>query len=649
MVFYNLHSGIIKNYNYLWLIRDNKTTMNIIFRYFRKAEEYSAYIFLMLIAIIPTSEAVVRIFFKTGIPDSSNYFQHMVLWITFIGGMITSRERKHLSLAAGVDLMGDSLKKWFKTVSSFLSATICIAFAWNALSLVLIGFDPAKKIGIFPIQVATIIMPVGYTIMALRFVISLPAGRIQKMIAGAGILFGTFLSLSQIGNIIGSFSSSTMDAFQPVITASGGIINALTFPLIITLLIFAFLDTPIFIVLGGLAYLLFVRSGGSLEIIPNEAYTMLTDQSIPTIPLFALAGFILSESKAGERLIRLFRAFFGWLPGGMVIAVVLVCAFFTTFTGASGVTILALGGILSYLLINSGKFSENFTYGILIVSGSIGLLFPPSLPIILYGVVSQVSIKKLFLAGIIPGFFMVVALSLMGVFVAVRGKLQRHPFVLKEALSSIREGVWEILLPILICVCYFGGFATHVETAALTVLYCLFITIVVHRDYKIKDIGKVMLNCIPIIGGILIILAHARGLSYYIVDAEIPMQLTAWFSSHIHSKYYFLLMLNVGLLIVGFFMDIYSAIMVVVPLIIPLGNLFGINPVHLGIIFLANLELGFSHPPIGLNLFMASYRFKQPLTRIYWQVLPFLFVLLFTVLVITYVPQMSTLLIDLVE
>ena len=288
-------------------------------RVIRFFEDYSTYIFLFLLAIIPTSEAVVRIFFKTGIPDSSNYLQHMVLWITFIGGMITSRERKHLSLAAGVELMKDSVKIWFKTISSFISATICIAFAWNALSLVLIGFDSAKKIGFFPIQLATIVMPIGYTIIAVRFITTLPAGRIQKLIAGTGILFGTFLSLMQVSNIIGSFSPSMMEAFQPAVTSTVGIIQAISLPLIIILVIFAFLDTPIFIVLGGLAYLFFIRSNGSLEIIPSEAYTMLTDQSIPTIPLFALAGFILSESKAGERLIRLFRAFFSWLPGGMVI------------------------------------------------------------------------------------------------------------------------------------------------------------------------------------------------------------------------------------------------------------------------------------------------------------------------------------------
>ena len=620
-----------------------------IIRVFRKMEDYSSYLLLILIAIIPTSEAVVRVLFKTGIPDSSNYFQHMVLWVTFLGGMITSRERKHLSLAAGVDLIKDPYKTWIRTGSSFFSAAICVAFAWNALSLVLIGFDPTKRIGFLPIQLATVIMPIGYGIMAFRFVATLPAGRLLKIIAGMGIVFGTFMSLPQIGTILGSVSSSLLEAYQPVVAATMAVMRVLSIPLIIALLVFAFLDTPIFIVLGGIAYLFFIRSSGSLEIIPSEAYTMLTDQSIPTIPLFALAGFILSESKAGERLINLFRAFFGWLPGGMVIAVVLVCAFFTTFTGASGVTILALGGILSYLLINSGKYSENFTYGLLIVSGSIGLLFPPSLPIILYGVVSHVSIKKLFLAGIIPGFFMVVALSIMGVIVAVRGKLERHPFVIREAIAAVREGIWELMLPVLIFVLYFTGLATHVETAAITVLYALFITVVVHRDYHIRELGKVMLTCIPIIGGILMILAHARGLSYYIVDAEFPMKLTAWFSANIHSKYFFLLMLNVGLLIVGFFMDIYSAIMVVVPLIIPLGALFGIDPVHMGIIFLANLELGFSHPPIGLNLFMASYRFKQPLTRIYWQVLPFLFVLLFTVLVITYVPHMSTILSDLIE
>lgn len=623
--------------------------MESISRVIKTIEDYSSYFFLLLLAIIPTSEAVVRIFFKTGIPDSSMYLQHMVLWITFIGAMITSRERKHLALAAGVNLMRDSVKKWVRTVSAFLSATICVAFAWNALSLVLIGFDPSRSVGFFPIQAATAIIPIGYVIMTVRFISTLPAGWPQKLIASAGVLLGTFLSLSQIGTVIGTFSGALLEAYQPVVAATAGAVGSLTYPLIIALLVFAFLDTPIFIVMGGLAYLFFVRSGGSLEIIPSEAYTMLTDQAIPTIPLFALAGFILSESKAGERLIRFFRAFFGWLPGGMVIAVVLVCAFFTTFTGASGVTILALGGILSYLLINSGKYSENFTYGLLIVSGSIGLLFPPSLPLILYGVVSQVSIKKLFLAGIIPGTFMVIALTAMGVIAAVRGKLERHPFVLMEALSSAREAVWELMLPVLVVGCFFSGLATHVETAALTVLYSLLITIVVHRDYKLRELGRVVINCVPIIGGILIILAHARGLSYYIVDAEFPMQLTSWFSAHIHSKYFFLLMLNVGLLIVGFFMDIFSAIMVVVPLILPLGALFGIDPVHMGIIFLANMELGFSHPPIGLNLFMASYSFKEPLTRIYWQVLPFLFVLLFTVLVITYVPQMSTLLINLVE
>ena len=420
-------------------------------------------------------------------------------------------------------------------------------------------------------------------------------------------------------------------------------------PIIIILIITAFLGMPIFVVLGGIAYTLFVRSGGSLEVITNEAYTMLIGHSIPAIPLFTMAGFILSESKSGERLVHLFRSWFGWLPGGMAIMAVLVCSFFTTFTGASGVTILALGGLLSFVLIQSSRYTEDFTHGLLTASGSIGLLFPPSLPIILYGVVAQISIKKMFLGGILPGISMVVILSFVGVFTAMRNKVERVPFHFKEAYLALRESIWEILLPVIIIVGFFGGITTIVETGGVAVLYSLLIAMVIHKDIRIKELPSVMLKCVPIIGGVLIILAMSRGLSYYIVDAEIPMALTDWVKVHIHSKVLFLILLNVALLITGCLMDIFSAIMVVVPLIIPLGNLFGIHPVHLGIIFLANLELGYLTPPVGLNLFLASYRFDKKLSRIYRNVIPFFIVLLISVLLITYVPWLSTGLLDIVS
>ncbi len=613
-----------------------------------RAENYIAFATLILLALIPVLEVIARKLLKTGIPNSSDYLQHLVLWLTFIGGMITSRERKHLSLAAGVAAIKEPVRKWILAVTGAVSTAICSAFAWSSLSMVLIGFDPAKQIGLFPIRLVTAIMPIGYAVMCVRFVTTAPTHRAGKIIIALGILVGTFFSFPQIGNIIVSFFPDAAATTDIIAQTSHSLVATLSLPIIILLIAAAFFDTPVFIVLGGLAYLFFIRSGGQLEVIPNEAYTMLISSPLPAIPLFAFAGLILSESKAGERLIELFKALLGWLPGGMAIVVVMVCAFFTTFTGASGVTILALGGLLYVILTQSGGYKENFTTGLLTASGSIGLLFPPSLPVILYGVVAQISIKQMYAGGIIPGVFMIVALSIMGIIAAVRGKIPRVPFHGRGALTAIRKSIWELLLPVMIFAGFFSGLTTLVEIGAITVVYSLFITMVAHRDLRIRDLPGVMLKCLPIIGGILVILALAKGLSYYIVDAEIPQNLAQWIQAHIHSKIVFLILLNIALLITGCFLDIYSAILVVVPLIIPLGEIFQIHPVHLGIIFLANLELGYLTPPVGLNLYLSSYLFNKPLVNIYRYVLPFLLLLLVTVIVITYVPWMSTALIDLV-
>ncbi|MBI9100272.1 MAG: TRAP transporter large permease subunit, partial [Spirochaetaceae bacterium] len=352
--------------------------------------------------------------------------------------------------------------------------------------------------------------------------------------------------------------------------------------------------------------------------------------------------FILSESNSGKRLVGLFKSWFGWLPGGLSVMAVLVCAFFTTFTGASGVTILALGGLLSYVLMESGGYSKKFTTGLLTSSGSIGLLFPPSLPIILYGVMAQISIRDMFIGGLIPGAIMVLALSLMGVRHALISKIKPIPFNLKDALFSIKDAIGEIMLPVIILLGYFGGITTIVETSAIAVLYSIILVVFIHKDLKIRELGSVLLKCMPIIGGVLVILAMAKGLSYFIVDAEVPMRLTAMVQAHISSKYIFLILLNILLLITGCLMDIFSAILVVGPLILPLGQLYGIDPVHLGIIFLANLELGYLTPPVGLNLFLASYRFETPLTKVYKMIIPFFVLLVLMVLLITYVPWFST-------
>jgi tripartite ATP-independent transporter DctM subunit len=319
----------------------------------------------------------------------------------------------------------------------------------------------------------------------------------------------------------------------------------------------------------------------------------------------------------------------------------MVSTFFTTFTGASGVTILALGALLSYVLIKSGNYSERFSTGLITASGSIGLLFPPSLAIIIYGSVAQINIYHLFLGGILPGLFMVVVMSLVGVIISLRRKETRPAFNLKEAFAEIKTSIWEILLPVLVIVTYFTGLTSLVETGALAVVYTLLIETVVHRELGLKDLRRVALKSLPIIGGVLIILAVARGLSYFIIDVQLPVRLTEWVHRYIDSRFVFLILINLALLITGCFMDIFSAIMVVAPLVIPLADSFGIHPVHMGIIFIANLELGFITPPVGINLFLSSYRFEKPLTKIYKYVLPFFLIQLVLVLFITYVPGLS--------
>jgi C4-dicarboxylate transporter DctM subunit len=295
-----------------------------------------------------------------------------------------------------------------------------------------------------------------------------------------------------------------------------------------------------------------------------------------------------------------------------------------------------------YVLVQSGSYDSHFANGLITGSGSIGLLFPPSLPIILYGVTAQINIMHMFVAGIVPGVLMVLTLCLFGVVTAVTRKVQRVPFQIREAALAAKGALWEILLPVLILLGYFMGITTLVETGAVAVLYAIVVEVFIHRDLSLRDLPRVMLKCVPIVGGVLIILAAAKGLSYFIVDAEVPTTLGAWVQQNISSRFLFLILLNLALLVTGCLMDIFSAILVVVPLIIPMGAAFGIDPVHLGIIFLANLGVGYLTPPVGLNLFLAAYRFNEPLSRIYRDVIPFFLALLGVVLLITYVPSLST-------
>jgi tripartite ATP-independent transporter DctM subunit len=419
--------------------------------------------------------------------------------------------------------------------------------------------------------------------------------------------------------------------------------NQSVLPWFLLVIIAGIVGAPIFALLGGFALFASLTRGNPPVVLPMMAYQELTTSTgIAAIPLFTLAGFLLAEGRSSERLLRVFRAWVGWAPGGTAVAAATLCAFFTLFTGGSGVTILVLGGLLLPALTGNG-YRERFSIGLLTASGSLGLLFPLSLPLMLYGIVSQkASIEDLFIGGLLPGILMLGLLATLGVREGLVTHAERRPFRVKEALAALSEANWELFLPVFVVGAFIGGIATLVESAPLAALYTLIVQRYIHRDLPTwKDVLRVAADCVALVGGVLLILAVAAGLTDYLVYAEIPTKLVAWTQAHIHSRLVFMLGLNVFLLLVGTLMDIFSAIVVVVPLILPLAEVYRIDYVHLGIIFVANLELGFLHPPLGLNLLLASVRFRKPVLEVTLATLPMLAILAVGVLLITYVPWLT--------
>jgi tripartite ATP-independent transporter DctM subunit len=413
-------------------------------------------------------------------------------------------------------------------------------------------------------------------------------------------------------------------------------------PGLVAVMAAAFVGGPIFAILGGAAVLLFMSDGVTPATVLIETYSLSVSPTLPAIPLFTLAGFLLAEGHASARLLRVFRAWFGWIPGGTAVVCAVLCTFFTAFTGGSGVTILAVGGVLFPALLKEG-YRDQFSLGLLTTSGSLGLLLPPSLPLILYAVVAQIPIEDLFIGGLLPGILLTSMIAAWGVREGLSSGAVRQRFQAGEAGAALWAAKWELAMPAVVIVSMFSGIATAVEAAALTACYALFIQTVVHRDLRtMRDLLRVFVECAVVIGGVLVILGVAVGLTNYLVGVQLPATLVEWVRAHIESRLAFLLVLNVFLLIVGWFMEIFAAIVVVVPLIVPLGAAFGINPIHLGIIFVSNLELGFLTPLVGLNIFLASYRFKRPVLEVCRATLPFMAILGLGVLVITYVPWLTT-------
>lgn len=408
--------------------------------------------------------------------------------------------------------------------------------------------------------------------------------------------------------------------------------------LLISLL--ALLGLPLFVVIGWVALLAFASAEIDPAAIIIELYRMASQPVLVAIPLFTAAGFLLAESGAPGRIVRLSRAALSWMPGGLAVVSLIACAVFTAFTGASGVTIIAMGGLLFPILLKEG-YPERFSLGLMTTSGSLGLLFPPSLPIILYGLVAGVSIDGLFRAGLLPGLLILGILAGYAMVVSRKADIPRPAFGWGELRAALKDAAWELPLPPLVLWLIYGGIVTPAEAAAVTVIYVLLVEVAVYRDIPVRRLPAIVGESMTLVGAVLLILGCALGLTNYLVDAEVPQALLAWMQGWITSPVMFLLVLNLFLLVVGCLMDIFSAIIVVVPLILPVAQSYGIDPLHLGIIFLTNLEIGYMTPPVGLNLFIAGFRFNRPVLELYRASLVYLGLLLVALLVITWVPGLS--------
>ena len=586
-----------------------------------QAENRIAAVALGGLMVLPLAEIGARRFLHAAIPGEAAIVSSLTLWLGMLGAAIAAREGKLLTLATGEFLPKGRVGAAAHLFAGAVGALICTVLAMGAVALVksdrLAGDMLTPQI---PVWAADLVLPIGFALIAIRL-----AWRASPTAGGRAIAFVGIAAGLLVNNYRAALNGHALAPWLILVLAAG------------------VLGAPIFALLGGIALFASMTLGNPPVALPMMAYQELTTSTgIAAIPLFTVSGFLLAEGKSSERLLRVFRAWVGWMPGGTAIAAAALCAFFTLFTGGSGVTILVLGGLLLPALVASG-YRERFSIGLLTASGSLGLLFPLSLPLMLYGIVSQKApIDDLFIGGLFPGLLMLGLLAAIGIREGLKTGAARTPFLAGEAMVSLWAAKWELLLPIFVVGTFVGGVATLVETAPIAALYTVIVQRYVTRDLPSwRDVFKVAADCIALVGGVLVILAVAAGLTDYLVFAQIPTALVDWTQAHVHSKLVFLLFLNVFLLAVGTLMDIFSAIVVVVPLILPLADIYGLNYVHLGIIFVANLELGFLHPPLGLNLLLASVRFNKPVLEVTRATLPMLGILAIGVLLITYWPWLT--------
>jgi C4-dicarboxylate transporter DctM subunit len=589
-------------------------------RWWHRAEDGLIVAALAAMIVLPALEVVTRTAGVAGVVASSTIVQHLTLVVGMVGGALAARDGRLLALSAAANLLPEHWQTRVHWLGRTISATVA-----GLLGLASVEFVQAEReaggaaLAGVPIWVIQAALPVGFAVVFLRLLHQ----------AGPGWM-------ARVGAGLGAAAIAATATWAPIPP------HVLVWSVIGILLLATAFGAPIFVMLGGAGLVLFWGADEPVAAMSVEHYRLVVNPALPSLPLFTLAGYLLAEGGASRRLVRLFQALVGWFRGGPAIATVLLCAFFTALTGGSGVTILALSGLLLPVLL-AAHYTERDALGLLTGASSLGILLPPCLPVILYAIIANVGIREMFIAGLLPAALRIALTAGWGVWQGRRAGVQLPPFDLKEARHAVWEAKWELLLPVVALGALFSGWATPVEAAALTALYAFLVEVVIHREMHLfRDCPRVLVESGLLIGGILLILGVALGLTNYLISAQVPDLLAAWGAEHVQSRWLFLLALNLVLLVVGSLIEIYAAIVVIVPLLVPIGLQLGLHPIHLGIIFLANLELGFLMPPVGLNLLLASSRLKKPMSETTRAVVPLFFILLFSLLLITYWPALST-------
>ncbi len=612
----------------------------------RKIEDGFA---VVLVGILSVAAIVIKVMqdnLHIQVMNADSIIVNTAFVFACVAGLVTWRENRHLSLANVTEKFPPKAKNFFDgLLSFFVSLIITQLFFASFLQIA----NPDQFTNNVILFLSEKVFFAFYPLCFLMMAILILQKKRFRIAAIAGLVVGLITSLGSIAGIV--YYWTGMYDFPKLYAISDAwnmLCDKFTWLFVLALILMAFAGVPLFVVISGITYVIFSKAGGYIDVIPFEAYGKLADKSVAAIPLFTIAGYVLAQGSAGKRFIELFRALFGWFRGGTVVAAVLVLTFFSTFTGVSGVTILALGPLLAVILSGSGYEKER-AESLVTSCGAVGLLFPPSVAIIMYAssnylVITQFEpgfdVINLFVAALLPGLIMAAAMIGMGIF--FDKNTERPKFSAEKIAQSFLACIPELLLPLLICLTYFTGFFNLFQVASFAVLYAVLLVAVIRRDFTARKTARVIADSVPVSGGILFIIAAASALSYWMQDANIPDIVTNFVTTYVSNKYLFLLLMNILLLIVGCLMDIYSAILLVSPLLLYSASALGIPVVQTGVIFLMNLSVGFLTPPVGMDLFISSYTFKKPVSQVIRGVLPFLVVQLIVLFIVTYCPFFTT-------